>query len=379
MLNRRDFLVGASTGILLSGCRLCSMAAPTPQALAAPPRRPVKVGGRRVKTVDVHCHVHFPEITAFLKGTPVEKPSASQTSTYTGYNTPLLGGARLELMDKQQIDVQAVSINPYWYSADEELATRFMDFLNQKLAEMLQAAPEGRFAGFASVALQFPELAAKQMEGAMKMGLKGAAIGGSVNGEELSLPKYEVFWAKAEELQAPIFMHPQGSVEATGIDKRVRGTGYLTNVIGNPLETTFFLSHMIFGGVLERHPGLKICCAHGGGFLPSYADRMDHGCWIGPESCQNSPLKKHPTEYLKQIYVDSLVFTPEALRHLVAVMGSSHIMLGTDYPFPWTTSGGSFTLGPVEHVFATPGLTDAQRFDILGGAACKWLGLPQAS
>src|SRR5579863_6205586 len=129
MLNRRDFLVGASTGIVLSGCRLCSLAAPTPQALAAPPRRPVKVGGRRVKTVDVHCHIHFPETAAFLKGTPVEKASASETRTYSRFNTPLFGGARLELMDKQRIDVQAVSINPYWYSADEELATRFMEFL----------------------------------------------------------------------------------------------------------------------------------------------------------------------------------------------------------------------------------------------------------
>src|SRR5579864_4305530 len=134
----------------------------------------------------------------------------------------------------------------------------------------------------------------------MKLGLRGAAIGGNVRGEELSLPKYDPFWAKAEELQAPIFMHPQSSAEATGVVSRVRGNGVLSNVIGNPLETTIFLSHLIFEGTLERFPKLKLCCAHGGGFLPSYPDRMDHGCLVFPSRCKDSPLKQKPTEYLKQ-------------------------------------------------------------------------------
>jgi len=195
------------------------------------------------------------------------------------------------------------------------------------------AAHPDRFVGYASVALQFPDLAAKQLEDGMKLGLRGAAIGGSVEGEEISLPKYDPFWAKAEELQAPIFMHPQSSADATGITKRVKGNGNLANVIGNPLETTIFLSHMIFDGTLERFPHLRLLAAHGGGYLPSYPDRMDHGCFQ-PNACQGAKLNKKPTEYLKQVYVDSLVFTPEALRHLVAVMGADHIMIGTDYPFP---------------------------------------------
>ena len=122
-------------------------------------------------------------------------------------NVPL-GNVRLEKMDEMGIDVQAVSINPFWYAADRDLATRLIDLQNHKLAEMCAAHPD-RFVAFASVALQFPDLAAKQLEDAMKLGLRGAAIGGNVEGEELSLPKYDPFWAKAEELQAPIFMHPQ--------------------------------------------------------------------------------------------------------------------------------------------------------------------------
>jgi aminocarboxymuconate-semialdehyde decarboxylase len=170
-------------------------------------------------------------------------------------------------------------------------------------------------------------------------------------------------------------MHPQDAVPLTGTTERIKGIGALNVTVANPLETTLFLSHMIFDGVLERHPGLKLCCAHGGGYLPSYADRMDHGCGVFPQQCEGMTLRKRPTEYLKQIYVDSLVFTPEALRHLAAVMGPSHIMIGTDNPIPWT-EGGTNPVQPVDHILNTPGFTDAQRIEMLGGNACKWLGIP---
>ena len=123
---------------------------------------------------------------------------------------------------------------------------------------------------------------------------------------------------------------------------------------------------MIFDGVLERFPDLKLCAAHGGGYLPGYPDRMDHGCLVFPDLCKGSTLKKKPTEYLKQVYVDSLVFTPLALRHLIDEMGPSHVMLGTDYPYPYTERGAD-TLGPVDHLFATPGLNDSQKIAHPGG------------
>jgi aminocarboxymuconate-semialdehyde decarboxylase len=216
------------------------------------------------------------------------------------------------------------------------------------------------------VALQFPELAAKQMEeGMKKYGLRGVAIGGSCEGRELSSPEFDPFWAKAEELQALVFIHPQDSPNATGVKNRVQGNGVLTNVIGNPLETTICLSHLIMEGTLDKFPNLKICAAHGGGFLPSYNGRIDQGCRVFPQQC-NKQIKMKPSEYLKKIYVDTIVFNPEALRHLIAVLGAGQIALGTDYPFPWAYT-------PVDDVMSQPELSDADRIAILGGTMSKLL------
>jgi Amidohydrolase len=151
-----------------------------------------------------------------------------------------------------------------------------------------------------SLALQHPDLAAEQLEHAVKrLGLRGALIGGSVNGEELSDPKFHPFWAKAEQLGMLIFIHPQGTAELSA-SGRLKGNGVLDNVIGNPLETTIALSHLIFEGTLDAYPGLKICAAHAGGYLPSYAARSDQGCVTFPQRCTKT-LDKKPTEYLRQL------------------------------------------------------------------------------
>jgi aminocarboxymuconate-semialdehyde decarboxylase len=360
MSNRRQFLKefgGAAAGALLLGGM--PLASARPQAA----RRQVTIGGRRIKTVDVHAHVNVPGIADFLRDTPLARAGGGG-----GVDVPI-GPERIAKMDAMGIDVQALSINAFWYGTDDEdLVRRLMAFQNQKLAELCAAYPD-RFVAFAAVGLQFPELAAQQLEEGMKRWkLRGAAIGGSIYGQELSAAKFDPFWKKAEELQALVFMHPQDSVNATGVNKRVSGSGVLGNVIGNPLETTFFLSHLIFEGTLDKFPNLRLCCAHGGGYLPSYIDRSDHGCLTFPQQC-SVRLKKKPSEYLRQIYIDSLVFSPEALRHLVAVSGPGQIMVGTDYPFPWTST-------PVDHVMNTPGLSDADRAAILGGTACKLLGIP---
>jgi aminocarboxymuconate-semialdehyde decarboxylase len=143
----------------------------------------------------------------------------------------------------------------------------------------------------------------------------------------------------------------------------------MSNVIGNPLDTTIALQHLIFEGVLDKFPDLKICAAHGGGFLGSYAPRMDFGCYVAPQHCSTEvQLKKRPSEYLKQIYFDALVFTPEALRHLVAEAGVRQVMLGTDYPIPWE-------LHPVDHVMNTPTLSNSDRIAILGGNAARMFGI----
>src|ERR1700757_1436477 len=294
MTTRRDF-------VLFVGCALIA------QAQAQPRRREVRVAGRRIRTIDVHAHCVIPEAETLM-----------QHKAGPAYAVPW--EERLKRLDAQGIDMQALSINPTWYGLERDLAAKVIELQNEKLAELCAQHPD-RLVAFASVALQYPDLAARQLEQAVKkLGLRGAAIGGSVEGTELSDPKFHPFWAKAEELGALIFIHPQGTPELSA-SGRLKGNGVLENVIGNPLETTIALSHLIFEGTLDTYPGLKICAAHTGGYLPSYAARSDKGCVTFPARCTKT-LNKKPTEYLKQLYYDSMVFTSEGLRHLIAEVGA---------------------------------------------------------
>lgn len=317
---------------------------------AAQQRREVVVNGTRATVVDMHAHCAVGDAMA-LVGMKPDWGALELTDTTV----------RLAAMDAQAIDVEALSINPYWYGFAYDEARAVIALQNEKLAEFAASNSE-RFVALASVALQHPELAAEQLEHGVKaLGLRGALVGGSVAGEELANPRFHPFWAKAEELGCVVFIHPQGTAELAG---RLNGNGGLHNVIGNPLETTIALSHLIFEGTLDRFPGLKILAAHGGGYLPSYAARSDAGGVTFPD--RFTPLKKNPTAYLRDLYFDSIVFTPEALRHLVAEVGSSQVVLGTDYPYPWTSTS-------VEHILDTPELSDDERIAILGGTARKLL------
>ena len=359
-MDRRQFFVGAAAGVALAcGGGLAA------QSATGGRRRRVTIGGKRIRTVDVHCHTAIREVGPLTKDTPLERRAQRQLAVPG--NNPTLD-KRIATMDAQGIDVEAISINEWWYAADRDLARKICEVQNERLMALCGQEP-ARLVAFATVPLQFPDLAADMLEVAMKQqGLRGAGIGGNVAGLELSNPKFDPFWAKAEALEALLFMHPQDSEEATGIAKRVEGYGALGNVIGNPLETTIALSHLIMDGTLDRFPNLRICGAHAGGYLPSYAGRLDRGCTVQPNFCKGQAPKKRPSEYLKQLYVDTMVFTPEGLRHLAAEVGPRHIMIGTDYGFPWVTD-------PVGHVLGTPGLSDADKIAILGGTAAKLLRL----
>jgi aminocarboxymuconate-semialdehyde decarboxylase len=363
MPNRREFLkqaAGTSLGTFLLGSGVSGALA---QGSQAGKRREVMVGGRRIKTVDMHTHTTVPEVADLLKGTPLERRGG-------GGNSMLLDAERLVRMDRDGIDVHVASVNPFWYtSSDRDLMRKLMDLQNEKLATQCKAFPD-RFVAYATVALQFPDLAAEQLEdGVKRWGLKGGAIGCSVVGEDLSGTKYDPFWAKAQELDTVVFVHPQvDAVAGLGLDKRINGNSAAGGMIGNPLETTIFLSHMILDGVLDRFPGLKLFCAHGGGYLASYPSRMDHGCLTFPQTCKNLP-KKQPSEYLKRIYVDTLVYTSENIRHLAAVCGADKVVIGTDQPIPWVNDS------PVDPVLAAS-LSDQEKRAILGENACKLLKIP---
>jgi len=322
-------------------------------------RREVVVNGKRVKTVDVHAHCIVPDAAKVINH-PLEAPGLLWSNV----------GDRIAQMDKTGVDVEALSINPFWYRAERDATAELIRIQNETLTEFCTAQPD-RFVAFATAALQFPDLAAEQVEHAVKrLGFRGVGVAGSVAGQDLANPKFHPFWAKCEELGVLVFMHPLGTreLEPSG---RLAGNGLLTNTIGNPLETTIALSHLIFEGTLDRFPGLKICAAHGGGFLPSYANRSDAVITTFPNRVGPLP-KKRPTEYVRggQLYFDSIMFTGEGMRHLIAEAGVDHVVLGTDYPFPWNTA-------PVEHIMAIPDLSDADRIKILGSTACRLLGIKE--
>jgi aminocarboxymuconate-semialdehyde decarboxylase len=355
--NRRDFLKAVAAGA--AGMQVIGRAGTDTVAAASqaqPARRQVMVGGRRVRVIDVHAHCVIP-VEEIVKGTPLAKLGG-------GAGNNILGPQRLQLMDQQGVDVQALSINGYWwYAADRDIARQIVRAQNEGLAAWVTKHPD-RFVALASVALQHPDLAAEQLEdGVKRLGMRGASIGGHMNGEDLSLPKFDPFWAKAAELGALVFMHP-GGAENLVKEGAFRGRGDLGNIIGNPLETTYFLSRLIFDGTLDKFPGLRVCGAHAGGYLPSYLGRTEAACVVrGNANCAN---KNKPSQYLKsQIIVDTMVFSEEGLRHLVAEVGVGQIVYGTDVPFNWPVT--------VDLVLDAPFLSDTDKEAILSGNLRKLL------
>jgi predicted TIM-barrel fold metal-dependent hydrolase len=362
MTTRRDFLkTTAATGLAFCSCGLLESA----HAQTTPRKLPVTIGSKRVKTIDVHAHCYFQDALDLMgdDAKSILPPVKRVPEHFVGKVEVL--EQRLAAMDAMAIDMEVLSINPFWYRRDRETADKICKLNNEALAALCAAKPD-RFAAFASLTMQAPDLAVQQLEHAVKkLGLKGAAVGDSVLGEDFSDAKFHPVWAKAEELGAVLFIHPQSTPE---LAKRFKGNGWLSNVIGNPLATTIALQHLIFEGTLDKYPGLKVLAAHGGGFLTT-PPRNDHACFVSPASCNAEiKLKKKPSEYLNQIFFDSLVFTPEALRHLVAQVGASQVMIGTDHPIPWEDH-------PVDHIFATTTLSDDEKVGILGGNAGKLFGL----
>ena len=333
---------------------------------AAPKRAPVVIRGQRARTVDVHAHCYFQAALDLMgpDAKAVLPPVKGVPEHFLQVDAQM--AARFDAMDRMGIDLQVLSINPFWYKKDRDTAEAICRIHNESLAEICARHPK-RLAAFASLAMQFPDLAVQQLEeGVKRYGLKGAAIGGSVAGDDFANPAYHPVLAKAQELGVMLFIHPQSTPELAA---RFKGNGWLSNVIGNPLDTTIALQKLIFEGVFDKYPQLKVLGAHGGGFLGSYAPRMDRSCFVSPQNCNpDIQLKKKPTEYIRQIYFDALVFTGEALRHLAAEVGAGQIMIGTDHPIPWEED-------PVSHVMGTPELTDDERLAILGENAIKVLGL----
>ena len=375
--SRRDFLkstMATGAGISFVACPAVSalagetIAPRDPDTLQNDFPRPVVVNGKRMRTVDIHCHTEVTDVWSLIEGHEAlagENPYGPNPLTGTSDVS-----VRLAAMDATGVDVQALSISvgQYFHWADRDLAAKIVRVQNEKLAEICAVHPD-RFVPIGAVALQHPELAATQLEYAVKkLGHRGVMVTGSVAGLELADPRFHPFWAKAEELGVVVFIHPRGFVEG---EARLQGNGRLGNIIGNPLETTVALSHLIFEGTLDRFPGVKIVAAHGGGFLPSYLGRSDHCHTSNDRGCRGDEEKK-PSDYFGRIYVDSLVYRTQNLRHLIDEVGVSQVVLGTDYPYGMQNRNG------IAHILSVPDLSDDDRQAILGETLAGLLKLDTA-
>jgi aminocarboxymuconate-semialdehyde decarboxylase len=351
----------------------CSPAMPHAMRVAAKRSRR-GAAPRRHFTIDIHCHVVSPEAERLAQPSfrPEYEPMVRHATDATREVNRKQGETirdqitsvktRLAAMDKLGIDMQAISPAPtqYYYWAPPELGRQTSRIVNDNIAAIVAGNPD-RFVGLGTVPLQAPELAVTELERMVKeLNLRGVEICTNVAGAELSEPRFRPFFAKAEEFGILVFMHPNGFSEGRRLSDH-----YFINVIGNPLDSTVAVSHLIFGGVLDAYPRLKICIAHGGGFLPAYSGRSDHG--HGARSDAQSAIKRDPTSYLKKLYFDSIVFTHHQLEYLADVWGSDHILLGSDYPFDMAEPD------PVGFIAGAKGLSSDDKAAIMGRNAAKLL------
>jgi len=303
--------------------------------------------------VDTHGHLLVPAANALAAGHPgeaadaaAERASFSEASAAANQAQikrvwPQLTDVarRLADLDAMGVDAQVVGPMPmhrYW--AERELAEKLTGTINEAIAAHC-ADGAGRLHGLGTLPLQHPDLAVRELERAVReFGLRGVSVSTNVAGRELADPAFDPVWAAAADLGAVIFIHPWGCSLGARLSAH-----YLGNTFGQPAETALALSHLIFGGTLDRHPGLRLLAAHGGGFLPTYIGRSDHA-WRSRDDARG--CARPPSEYLREIWYDALVYTPQALRHLVEVAGADRVAIGTDYPFDMGVTD------PVERVVA---------------------------
>ena len=335
-------------------------------------------GAGDLPTVDVHAHVLLPGVDEAVAGQPGLLAARELDARRNGAESLIVSGAmvadrfvlltdgaaRLAAMDDGGVDIQLVSPSPshYHYWASEDLARTVCELANAGVAAHCAQAPD-RLHGLGLIPLQHPRLAPRALEHALDLGLRGVEISSHAPGSparELSDQAYSPFWARVEEAGALVFLHPFGCTLDERLDR-----WYLSNAVGQPAENAVALSHLIFGGVLDRHPALRILAAHGGGYLPTHIGRSDHA-WRARSDAHN--CVHEPSSYLKRLWFDSLVHSPSVLHALIRAAGPDRVLLGSDFPFDMGTED------PLAALKAA-GLPESDLHAIRGGNAADLLGL----
>lgn len=332
----------------------------------------------RFPVVDVHNHVMTPAVETLIEQhysreeilthEPYERHAGAKSSAHNRSLGPTLRpkmtepAERLADMDRMGVDIQVLStfVSQFYYWTDGELGQAIARMQNESVADLAATNPE-RFAAIGTVPMQDSSRAVAELEYLVgSLGFRGVQMSGNIDGMDLDDPRFIPFFTKAEELGAVVQIHPNGW-DSVRLDDY-----YLINVIGNPLDSTVALTRLIFSGRLESLPGLKLSVVHGGGFTPFYSARMDHAWEVRPECREH--IEAPPSTYLRRVYFDTMVFSPDQLTTLVAFAGADHVMLGTDYPFDM---GEADPVGLVSRL----GLSGEDHGLITGGNGAGLFGL----
>ncbi|MFL5312613.1 MAG: amidohydrolase family protein [Myxococcales bacterium] len=330
---------------------------------------------RSSPAVDLHSHV-IPRglLDAFRQspsawGARIELDGAAERVVHAqGYAYPLAAeffdpAAKIEAMDRRGLDVSVVSPAPptFFYWADAKVALAAARLVNDGIAEMVAAHPT-RLRGMATIPLQHPDMAIAELERAVReLGFRAVEIGTSVEGAALAEGRFRPVLRRCRELDVLVFAHPYYVGAKGGMESY-----YLTNLIGNPWDTTVMAANLMLSGALEELQGIKIALAHGGGFLPYQIGRLEHGYEVRPEA--RASTRTRPVELLRRFHYDSMVFNPRALRYLIDLVGSERVALGTDSPFDMGEDD------PMARIGEIPGLTTRERDDVRGRTALRLLG-----
>ncbi|WP_319457271.1 MULTISPECIES: amidohydrolase family protein [unclassified Mycobacterium] len=326
--------------------------------------------------IDIHCHRECAPAAEFMKDAALAAGKVA-----LGHGNPITQAVnrrqleairpkmdvldvRVSDMDRMGVDIQAVAIAvyQYYYWADAELGAKVARIANEEFVESTSQYP-GRFLPFGTVPLQDTDAAVQELRYlANELGMRGIEIGTHVEGEEISSARLEPFWAEVSSLGLVVVIHTHGATHP----QRLADHNFV-NIIGHAYEATLATAHLIFDGVVERHPNLKIVVVHGGGYLPAYAGRLDHG-WRAREDVRDG-VPQPPTSYLRKFYFDTMVFEPGQLRYLIDTYGADHVLLGTDYPYDMGDDD------PLALLASTAGLDQGQLELVAGGNAARLLGL----
>ncbi len=328
--------------------------------------------------VDIHCHLAVAQCEPLIEThrQPAYEPYVHyMNQSSRDHNAVMLPSisaqlhdpaARIEPMDQMGVDVQGLStfVSQYGYWLPTATAVESARIQNDALARAAAEFGDRFVAVGATVPLQDVDAAIAEMDRAVdELGFKGLQIGGTVNGHNLDEARFRPFWQAVTAKGIPVILHPNGYEESQRLDDY-----FMVNCIGNPLETTVAVHRMVFSGLFEELPDLKLVLLHGGGYVPFYAARADHTWEVRPETRTHIPHHP-PSYYFKRLYYDTMVFQPHYLKHLIEIVGVDRVMMGTDYPFDMGESD------PIGLINRLKGLSEAERAAVKGLNAARLFDL----